>query len=121
MNGQMRAIGVEERTRFVTRLVPTLPQNFLIDPVATSIDDALGVAVDKFVPKHVVQQGILDGIYYDVDIQDAPSDSNIEFDPESEHWTSTDKVRLTTYYGKVHAYLFYETMMDEEDMEEDIE
>jgi hypothetical protein len=33
----------------------------LIDPVATSIEDALGVAVDEFVPKHQVEMLIEDG------------------------------------------------------------
>jgi hypothetical protein len=63
MDGAMRAIGVEERQRFVAKLVPVLPQNFLIDPVATNIEEALGVAIDKFVPRHIVEEGINSGIY----------------------------------------------------------
>lgn len=122
MDGAMRAIGVEERSRFVTRLVPVLPQNFLIDPVATSIDEALGVAIDKFVPKHLVEEGIDSGIYFDVDIEEANDDSKIAFDAEATN-TESDKVRLTTYYGKVPTALYNEELYgevmvegDEEDM-----
>ena len=52
MDGAMQAVGVNIEDRVVVKLRPILPQNFLIDPVATSIEDALGVAIDEFVPKH---------------------------------------------------------------------
>jgi hypothetical protein len=42
----------------LVKLRPVMPQNFLIDPVATSIDEALGVAIDEFVPLHQVEQSI---------------------------------------------------------------
>ena len=108
MDGQLRAIGVEEKQRFVVKLVPVLPQNFLIDPVARNIDEALGVATDKFVPRHVVEEGIFNGIYRDVEIEDATDDSEIQYDPENANTYMDDKVRLTTYYGKVPTYLFNE-------------
>ena len=119
MDGQMRAIGVEERTRFVTRLVPVLPQNFLIDPVATNIDEALGVAIDKFVPKHIVEEGIENGIYFDVDIEDANDDHDIAFDSEEETTYDSDKVRLTTYYGKVPVELYNAEMYGDYESEDD--
>ncbi len=112
MEGAMRAIGVEERSRFVTRLVPVLPQNFLIDPIATNIDEALGVAIDKFVPRHIVEEGIDSGIYFDVDLEDAPDDSKIAFDSEADPYDN-DKVRLTTYYGKVPTDLYNEELYGE--------
>ena len=55
MEGAMQAVGVEIQDRFVVKLNPILPQNFLIDPVATSVEDALGVAVDQYVPTHQVE------------------------------------------------------------------
>ena len=36
MDGAMEAVGVEMRDRFIVKVKPILPQNFLIDPVATS-------------------------------------------------------------------------------------
>lgn len=121
MDGAMRAIGVEEKTRFAVKLVPVLPQNFLIDPVATSIDEALGVAIDKFVPKHLVEEGIASGIYFDVDLEDATDDSAIAFDSEEETSYDSDKVRLTTYYGKVPVDMYNEEMYGEVESEEDAE
>ena len=50
-----------------------MPQNFLIDPLATNIDDALGVAIDKMVPMHSVEQGIDAGIYRDVEVESMAS------------------------------------------------
>ena len=123
MEGAMRAIGVEERQRFVAKLVPVLPQNFLIDPVATTIEEALGVAIDKFVPRHIVEEGINSGIYFDVDLEDANDDDKIAFDPEQESNYDSDKVRLTTYYGKVPVDLYNEELYGEvmsEDDEEDM-
>ena len=123
MEGAMRAVGVEERQRFVAKLVPVLPQNFLIDPIATNIDEALGVAIDKFVPRHIVEEGINSGIYFDVDLEDATDDDKIAFDPEQESRYDIDKVRLTTYYGKVPVELYNEELYGEvmsEDDEEDM-
>ena len=50
-----RAVGVNIKDRVVVKLQPVLPQNFLIDPVATSVEDAYGVAVDEFVSRHSVE------------------------------------------------------------------
>ena len=50
MGGDLTAVGVNIQERTVCKLRPILPQNFLIDPVATSIEDALGVASDAYVP-----------------------------------------------------------------------
>jgi len=55
MDGQLTAVGVNITDRVVVKLKPVLPQNFLIDPVATSVDDAMGVAIDEFVSKHSVE------------------------------------------------------------------
>ncbi len=124
MDGQLRAIGVEEKNRFVVKLVPILPQNFLIDPVARNIEEALGVATDKFVPRHVIDAGIESGIYRDVEIEDAPDDSDIRVDPDQTDYYEDDKVRLTTYYGKVPSDLFKEEeygLQDSQGEEEDDE
>ena len=51
MGGELTtAVGVNI-TIVVVKLKPVLPQNFLIDPVATSVEDAMGVAIDEFVSK----------------------------------------------------------------------
>ena len=121
LDGAMRAIGVVEKQRFVAKLVPVLPQNFLIDPVATNIEEALGVAIDKFVPKHIVEEGIASGIYFDVDLENCSYDDAIAFDSEEETQYDSDKVRLTTYYGKVPADIYNKEMYGDYESEEDAE
>ena len=116
MDGAMKAIGVTTQDRVVVKLRPILPQNFLIDPVATSIEDALGVAIDEFVPKHQVEIGIQNGIYRDVDLESAITDSDIEADKELTSFDE-DKVRLTKYYGLIPRNLYNRAVMEEDDDE----
>jgi hypothetical protein len=116
MEGELEAVGVETRDRFVVKLRPVLPQNFLIDPVASSIDEALGVAIDEFVPIHQVEQDIEKGYYRDVDIELAATDSSLEPDQELSAYPE-DKVRLTKYYGLVPKELFSDSMEEELDGE----
>src|SRR6056300_2044537 len=66
MDGDLTAVGVNVRDRVVVKMRPIMPQNFLIDPIATSIDEALGVAVDEFVPMHQVELDIERGYYRDI-------------------------------------------------------
>ncbi len=112
MEGQMQAVGVNIADRTVCKLRPILPQNFLIDPVATSIEEALGVAVDEFVPYHQVELLQESGVYKDVDITLAYNDTDLDPDPELIDQPD-NKVRLTKYYGLVPKYL----VEDEEDFD----
>ena len=116
MDGAMQAVGVNVADRVVVKLRPILPQNFLIDPVATSIDEALGVIIDEFVPKHQVLQGIDSGIYNDVEIEDADTDTDLEADKELTAYDD-DKVRLTRYYGLVPKHLFVDATTEEDEDE----
>jgi len=118
MEGQLEAVGVETTDRFVVKLRPVLPQNFLIDPVATSVDDALGVAVDEFVPIHQVEKDIEAGIYRDVVLETAAQDYDIEPDQELQVYTE-DKVRLTKYYGLVPRDLFIDSIANSDEAEEE--
>ena len=121
MDGAMQAVGVNISDRVVVKLRPILPQNFLIDPVASSIDEAMGVIIDEFVPKHQVLQGIESGIYNDVDIEDADTDTELEADKEITAYDE-DKVRLTRYYGLVPKQMFVDaTTETEEDEMSDLE
>ena len=119
MEGAMQAVGVNIKDRFVVKLNPVLPQNFLVDPVATSVEDALGVAVDQYVPTHQVEQLQEQGVYRDEDVGIAYGETSLEADKELQHFPE-DKVRLTKYYGLVPRELFEEAMRldDDEDTEE---
>ena len=99
------AVGVEEKETVVVSLKPISPQNFLIDPTATSIDDALGVAIEEFVSAHKVAEGVKAGIYKDTDIEDdATPEPDLEASFLDEEYND-DKIKIIRYYGLVPAYL----------------
>jgi hypothetical protein len=114
MDGQLQAVGVNVTDRVVVKLKPVLPQNFLIDPVATSVEDALGVAVDEFVSKHSVELLQEQNIYRDAYIASAAPDSDLEPDQDLTLYND-DKVRLTKYYGLVPRELLEAEGVDVED------
>ena len=124
MDGQLQAVGVNVTDRTVVKLRPVMPQNFLIDPVATTIEDAVGVAVDEFVSRHKVQQLQEEGVYRDVYVGQAASDYDLEPDQDLTSYDE-DKVRLTKYYGLVPRYLLEigekEAMLNDDEDIADIE
>ena len=94
------AIGVVEKNRIAVKIVPVNPKNFLFDPNGTSIDDCMGVAVEKYVGIHKVVEGMESGIYRKVDIGTASEDTDLEPTQEVTQYQD-EKVRLLTYYGLV--------------------
>ena len=119
MGGELQAVGVTIRDRTCVKLRPVMPQNFLIDPVATDIDSALGCAIDEFVSSHLVEQLQESGVYRDVDIVSASPDFDIEPDQDLTSFDD-DKVRLTKYYGLVPRHLLEKAMQDEDAEDEEI-
>ena len=120
MGGDMDAIGVMENMRTVFKVKPVMPNNFLIDPVATSIKDAMGVAIDQFVPYHQIKLAQEAGIYDDIEVGEAPTDTSLEPDKDLTVYNE-DKVRLIKYYGLVPRTLFEKAAyeMEDEDLEEE--
>lgn len=94
------AIGVKETERIAVKLKPVNPKNFLIDPNADTIEDALGVAIEKYVSIHKVVEGIEKGIYKKVDISSTYDDTSLEPTQDLRQFQD-DKVKLVTYYGLV--------------------
>ena len=92
--------GVESEDRMVVRLRPVLPQNFLMDPVATDINEAVGCIIDEFVPRHSVEILQEQGVYKNTYVEDASVDTNIEPDQQLGVFPD-EKIRLTKYYGLV--------------------
>ena len=112
MEGQMQAVGVNIVDRTVCKLRPVQPRNFLIDPVATSVEDAIGVAIDEFVPYHQVEQLQESGVYREADLRFDYYDNDLNADPELTDQPD-EKIRLTKYYGLIPKFL----MEKEEDFE----
>jgi hypothetical protein len=100
--GQMgqAAIGVVEQDRIAVKIVPVNPRNFLFDPNGTSIDDCMGVAIEKYVSIHKVVKGQEDGIYRNVKVGTDSMDTDLEPTQEITQYED-DKVKLLTYYGLV--------------------
>ena len=99
------AVGVEERTKFNVGLRPINPKNFLIDPVSTNIEDALGCAVEEYVSIHSVVAGMESGVYEKV-MNLGPTAVDTDLEPVQEEIEyQQDKVKLLRYYGLVPKFL----------------
>ena len=94
------AYGVMEKEYTCVKLNPINPKNFLIDPNATTVDEAMGVAIESYVSIHQVVSGIEKGIYRKVDIQPYGQDDDLEPTQEDVQFRD-DKVLLMKYYGLV--------------------
>jgi hypothetical protein len=94
------AIGVLEKDRIAVKIMPINPKNFLFDPNGTSIDDCMGVAIEKFISIHKIVAGIESGVYRKVDIGIVASDEDLEPTQEVQMFHD-QKVKLLTYYGLV--------------------
>ena len=112
MGGELQAVGVNIQERVKVKLKPIMPQNFLIDPVSTSVEDAMGVAIDEFVSLHQVELLQEQGVYKDIYIGPAAPDTDLEPDRDlTVHHDS--KVRLTKYYGLVPREMLEEASDEE--------
>ena len=116
MNGDLQAVGVTITDRVKVKLKPVLPQNFLIDPVATSVDDAMGVAIDEFVSRHQVELLQEQGVYRYTYVGSAAPDTDLEPDQDLTIYND-DKVRLTKYYGLVPRELLESAQSDDDEEE----
>lgn len=116
MDGDLQAVGINITERVKVKLRPILPQNFLIDPVATSVDEALGVCIDEFVSKHHVEQLQEQGVYRNVHIGSAAPDTDLEPDQDITIYND-DKVRITKYYGLVPRELLEEATEEKSEEE----
>jgi len=109
------AIGVVEKDRIAVKIVPVNPKNFLFDPNGTTIDDCMGVAIEKYVSIHKIVEGIEKGIYRKVNITTTYEDTDLEPTQELSQYRD-EKVLLLTYYGLVPRE--YLAAVQEEEVED---
>ena len=83
------------------RIEPISPKEFLIDPAANSINEALGVAHEVIKPRYHVVEGIRAGIYRDVPLDGDYDTVKFGYDSESKQADESDSVKITEYWGKV--------------------
>ena len=94
------AYGAGEAERVAVKITPVNPKNFLFDPNGTSVDDCMGVAIEKYIGLHKIASGIASGKYKDVDITSLYEDNSLEPTQETKNFEG-QKVKLLTYYGLV--------------------
>jgi hypothetical protein len=102
------AIGVVEKDRISVTLNPINPKNFLFDPNGTSVDDCMGVAIEKSVSLHKIVAGMEAGIYRKVDISPYMDDDSLEATQEVRQYQD-GKATMLTYYGLVPRELLDST------------
>jgi len=98
------------------RIEPISPKEFLIDPAANSINEALGVAHEVIKPRYHVVEGIQSGIYRDVPLDGDYKIINLGYEPESKQADESDSVKITEYWGKVPKR-FLKASVDKDDFE----
>jgi len=98
------------------RVEPISPKEFLIDPSANSINEALGVAHEVIKPRYHVVEGIRSGIYRDVPLDGDYQTTRISYDPETKSADESDSVKITEYWGKVPKR-FLKPKADKDDFE----
>ena len=116
---QGQYVGVMSKDRIYMDFRPVHVRNFVINPEATTIEDAMGVAIDEFVPLHYIVEGQEAGIYRNEYVGTSAPDSNLEVDPSLTNVDNGDRVRLTKYYGLVPRELLKEEadLLDKGDSE----
>ena len=92
---------VYEEDMTTVRVQSLTPKEFAIDPTATTIDEALGVAQVVIRPKYEIVEGIRSGIYEDKPLGSYDK-ADFGFDDENDSRSDDDdKVKITEYWGRV--------------------
>jgi len=94
---------LEEYVNVEVRLEAVSPKEFLIDPSANTINEALGVAHEVYKPRYILTEGMDKGIYREVDIAADTDVVQVGFDPEYTNRDASDQIKICEYWGKVPA------------------
>lgn len=97
-------IGRGADDEFKAWVEPIFPPNFVIDPSAKNIDDALGCAHEMNTPKHRVVKKQMDGVYYPCYLGAWQGDTgmfNVNGEILSKDMSNEEAVFITEYHGLV--------------------
>ena len=103
-------------------LKPVHPKEFVIDPSARTIDEALGMAHITTVPKHTVLENISNGIYREVALSgytDTVVGSHNDEESKELDDNETDKTMLIEYHGFVPKHLLDEVSVADDNSEDE--
>ena len=108
--------GITEYASIDVAVEPISPKEFLIDPAANSINEALGVAHEVIKPRYHVVQGIQSGVYRDVPLDGDYDTVKMGFDAETRQADESDSVKICEYWGLVPKR-FLKKKADKDDFE----
>ena len=115
-------MGVNSVPTISVELIAVHPKEFVIDPSARSIDEALGMAHITTVPRYIVENKQDSGVYFDTPISDY-SDSivgnkTIEDTSLTQDTRDRDKTLLVEYHGLVPRQLLPPDLEEGEEIEQ---
>lgn len=114
----LAAVGVSEVERVSVSLRPINPKNFLIDPNALDIDEAMGTAIEEFVSLHTIVDGMSKGTYRKCRFESAQNDPDLEPVQQAKDFDE-NRVKVLRYYGLVPRELLEGTEDTKKDAIED--
>ena len=92
---------IEEYVSVDVKLEAISPKEFIIDPSAVSINEALGVAHEVLKPRYIISEGMDLGIYRNLEIGLSSDAISLGYDPEYIQNDASDQIKITEYWGKV--------------------
>lgn len=111
---------IEEYISVDVKLEAISPKEFIIDPSAVSINEALGVAHEVLKPRYIISEGMDLGIYRKLEIGPSSDAVQLGYDPEYIQNDASDQIKITEYWGKVpRKFLNAKESEDNFDYDED--
>jgi len=109
---------IEDYVTVDVKVEAVSPKEFIIDPSANTINEALGVAHEVYKPRYVLSEGMDKGIYREVDISADTDVVQVGYDPEYIQKDASDQIKICEYWGKVPRK-FLNSKIDTDDFEYD--
>ena len=109
---------IEDYVSVDVKVEAVSPKEFIIDPSANTINEALGVAHEVYKPRYVLSEGMDKGIYREVDISADTDVVQVGYDPEYIQKDASDQIKICEYWGKVPRK-FLNSKIDTDDFEYD--
>lgn len=109
-------LNLEEKQRYQMELVACDPREFLIDPIARTIDESIGVAHETVVPKVDVLRKMSMGSYKTVQL--GTTEDNAVADEEENSKATMGKTKILEYHGYVPQSLIPPEVAEDEEFED---
>jgi len=108
-----QAVGydVVDKERFIVKVEPVSPFDFVIDPAARKIDEAEFCAHVTYKPLHQIIEKQMDGIYKAVQVEEKKEDQGVNGEEGD-----SDSVKVVEYYGLVPESLLDVELEEDEEL-----